>query len=143
MMHRIIFTILILGGLFVESTILPFPFVFLFSVLCFFFFEDEIALVTLFVAGLFLDTLILNTIGFTPVFGFLYLLGIIVIAKLFSFQGTLFTAVVIATGVELYRYIAGYPFSIIMTTVFFLGLLLFIVIERRHKEKGVLLEKKV
>ena len=134
MISRVIFTILILFSAVVESTIFPFPFVVLFSVLFFLFFEETSTLLIIFLASILIDSFLLNRIGFTSMFLFVTFLILVTLERAFTLK--LSAWVVAATSliaVEVYRLYAHYPFLSGVEIVFIFALLTFVIIERRLK----------
>src|SRR3989344_7147056 len=110
-MSRIIFSCLIIMFAILEATVLPFPFVFLFSTIYFLFYEDLVSFATILIACVLLDTLFLNPLGFTSIFLFSFFIFLIILQKIFTLQTSiLFTSMVLVIGVEVYRFYAHYPF---------------------------------
>lgn len=140
MLGRIIFNILLVSSIFIEVTILPFPFFALFAILLFFFFEDTLTFITILFFSLLLDRLMINTLGVSAVFLFLFFLTVVLLERLFTFKINLFIAIIIAiAGVEIYRRLSGYPFLWGMEFLVVGALLLLVLIVRRigKKEGGV------
>lgn len=135
MIFRIILTILILLSLIAESTIIPFPFVFLFCCLYVLFYDDLVSFATAFVACIMLDILVLHHVGFLAVFLFGAILTIKLIEKLFSVQGPLLIGLSVLFGIEIYRYMVGYPFSFLLTNIYILGLVAYLIFDRSQKKK--------
>lgn len=135
MIVRIVFTILIILSLLAESTIIPFPFVFLFCCLYVLLYDDIVSVATAFVGCILLDVLVLQHTGFLAVFLFGVILLVMVIEKLFSVQGPLLVGLAVLFGVEIYRYVVGYPFSLIFTSLYIVGLAAYWAIDKRNKKK--------
>lgn len=137
LVFRIGFILLLVLSLFLEGSIFIFPFVVLFSILYFIFFEDMLTFFIICVISVFLDAFLLRTLGESAFFLFTFFLLLIVFEKVFMVR---FSAVVIAVstfiGVEAYRQFAGYPFSVGLEALLLVGLIAFIVIEKRVSHKG-------
>lgn len=143
MIRKILLLALIIVSLFVESTIVPFPFVLLFSLLYLYFADDILAVVVIFLSSIFLDILLFNDVGLTGIFISVIILSLAVLEKVFSFQGVLPFVVLVLVGIILYGYVVGYPFSIPLFAVLLAGLLTFSYIERKKERKGGILAQKI
>lgn len=132
MLSRIIFITLLVVSLFVESSIITFPFIALFSIVFFFFFDDVGTYAVILIASLILDSFMLRTVGYTAVFLFLLMGVLISLEKLFTIKlNGLIVVGVIILGVEAYREYAHYPFLLGPELILVLGLLFSIAIQKR------------
>ncbi|MFI5265487.1 MAG: hypothetical protein ACHQT7_01955, partial [Candidatus Levyibacteriota bacterium] len=73
MIVRLIFIILLFLSLFLETSVLAFPCVVLFSLLFFFFFDEIGTYMIIFVASLLLDSFMLRSLGFTALYLFVFI----------------------------------------------------------------------
>lgn len=139
MLSHLIFIPLICAALLLESSIVPFPLVLFLCLFYILFCKDLLGLGVVFAVSLLLDVLLLNHIGLTPVFLFITLLAFLILEKLFSFQGNVFSAVVIFLSIAMYEIFVGYPFSIFLN-IAVLGILAFYIYVNQvnlKKEKNV------
>ena len=99
------------------------------------FFRNTAAFLAVFLASLILDVLVLNYVGVTAVFLFSIFAIFIILEKVFSFQGSIFTACGIMAAVLVHGILIGYPFSIVLTSVAAIILILyFFIIQKKQKE---------
>lgn len=111
MLLRIIFTVFLFLSIFVEATLLPFPFFVLTAILFALFLEEFLSFFIILLLSLFLDRMVLHTLGTTAVFLFVYFFAVVLLEKLFRVRINVWIAMgVSAIGVEVYRQYVGYPF---------------------------------
>lgn len=136
MLGRIIFTILLFLAIFIEVTVLPFPLFVLAAVLFFLFFEDLLSLSIIFLSSLFLDRLLIHTLGTTAVFLFLYFCVLVMLEKILTLKINAWIGVItVIIGVELYRQFVGYPFLWELQIIMVVALLMLVSIEKRIGSK--------
>jgi hypothetical protein len=135
MLVRTLFTILIFLSAVVESTLLPFPFVFLLSSIFFLFFEGIISFIVILLGAILLDILSLNHLGYTPFFLFSYFIFILILENIFANKNSLFTGIVLIMGVFLYGYFSSYTFIPWLFMPLIFAVMLFSIFERRSLEK--------
>lgn len=131
MLSRAIFAILIFLSAFVESTILPFPFVFALSTILFIFFEGELSLLIILSGALILDSLMLNHMGYTPLIMFSFFFIILLLENIFSNRNSFFLGISLICGVFMYMYFSNYQFSLILSLLLIAAVIGFIFFERR------------
>ncbi len=131
----VLITILFMS-LVLESTLLPFPFVLLFSLLYLFYYDDIGALVSVLVLSVLLDAFSMRHVGITGLFIFGALFGSVILEKALSLQGPILFTCVLLLSVFFYSSWEGYQFSVILSAILLAGVILFIVIERRRQKKG-------
>lgn len=137
MISRILFFILIFLSAVVESTILPFPFVFLFCSIMFIFFEGLYSFIIILLGALMLDILSLNHIGYTPLILFSFFLFILILENVFTYRNSIILGIFLIIGVFLYKYFTGYPFSLILSMILIIAVLGYVIFEHRIvKKKG-------
>ncbi len=139
MFKKILLLVLIIVSLFIESTIIPFPFVLLFSLLYLYFADDIWGITIIFLSCMFLDISLFYDMGLTGIFVSLIMLTLIVLEKVFSFQGVLPFVVLVLLGIIFYSHIVGYPFSLPLFVLLVFGLLIFSFIERKKERNGGIL----
>lgn len=132
MILRLVFSILIFLSAIVESTILPFPFVFILSFVLFVFFEDLFSLFIIFICALFLDLLFLNNIGYTPLIIFSFFILIAFLENVFSSRNAIFLGASLILGVVLYQWLSNYPLSIMLTVFLAIGVGIYTFLEKRR-----------
>ena len=81
---RLILVLLILASLFFETAILALPFLFIVSILSFMLFPDLKTLILVFIVGILLDILKVNTVGLTPVITFVSFIILVFIKRVFE-----------------------------------------------------------
>ncbi len=136
MVGKIVLLVLILVSLAIESTLVPFPLVLIFSLFYLLFFDDIWAICIVLLVSIFLDIFSLQLIGTTALFVFGVTLVLIAMEKLFSLQGPVPFALAVLCSVFLYSFIASYPFSLVLTTILGVGLIIFVFIQRNKQKKG-------
>lgn len=139
MIGKVLLLSLVFVSLILESTLFSFPFVLVFSLLYLFYFDDVLGLILVFIFSLFLDSFLLQQLGTTALFVFMPVLIYIALEKIFSLQGPILFASVLAACVFVYGTILGYPFSLVLSGMLALGLVIFIIFERRRERKGGML----
>lgn len=140
MIFRSIFIILLVVSLFVESSLLAFPCIVLFSLLYFFFFDEIGTYIVIFIASVILDSFMLHAIGYSALFLFAFMGVFIVLEKLFTIKlNMLIVAAAVLLGVEGYREYAHYPFLMGPMLVLILGLLFSFIVQKWLTQKGGLL----
>lgn len=131
MIARLIFTVILVASLFVESSLLQFPFVVLFSLVYFFLFDNIGTYLTILITSLILDSFMLRSVGYTALFLFLFMGTLIALEKLFTIKlNGLIVIGVIILGVEGYRQYVHYPFLLGPELILILGLLFSLFIQR-------------
>lgn len=141
MLTRIIFVILLAFSLFIEATILPFPFFVLFSMLYFMFFEDAATFLSILVLSLIFDRLLLHPLGATAVFLFTFFIAVVLLEKLFTVKVNAWIIAITAfIGVLVYRQFVGYPIIWGIDAVVIAGLALFVMLDNKStkKERGAI-----
>lgn len=136
MIIKLTLLFLVLVSLLIESSLFPFPFVLLFSLLFVVFFNDIWALIIILCASMFLDILSFHSIGITAVFIMSTALLIALFEKLLSLQGLLPSAIAVLASILMYTFIVGYPFSwvlVILLTIVFAAIIIF---EKKQYKKG-------
>lgn len=83
---RLILVLLIFTSLFFETAILALPFLFTVSILSFMFFPDLKTLIIVFIAGILLDILKVNTVGLTPIIIFSSFIILVFIKRVFEIR---------------------------------------------------------
>lgn len=138
MITRVIFAALLVLSLFIETTILPFPFFVLFSILYVLFLEDFLTFTIILFLSLFLDRMLLYTLGTTALFLFSYFCMVVLLEKIFTIKlSAWIIAGITIIGVEVYRNYIGYPFIWGLELTMMFGLLLLVYIEKRIiKQEG-------
>lgn len=120
-----------------ETTFVNFPFVFVFSVLLFFFTQDVVMLFVIFLATFFLDSMRAGgTTGFISLYTFLFLFLISYDIWVFNSGGWKFLFLFLIIATLLYGYISGYPLNPLLYGVIFGGMMLARII--LHKSKYVI-----
>lgn len=116
---KLYLTIALFMILLVESTFSFFPFVFIFSCLLFFVWEDVRAFILLLIVALALDSLRVVHFGMTPIFLFASLFLLTLCRKIFNLQDPrILFAIVILLGI-IYSSLAGYGTNIIFSLILF------------------------
>ena len=111
-------------SLILETTFFSFPLVVIFSLFLFILFPSVGILITIFIAGLFLDNVKAGMLGGTPLFLFLYFLFLTVYQKVFNFKDSLTVILFIFLATVVYAYIFTYSVNIFSYVLFF-ALLIF------------------
>src|SRR3990167_8397106 len=131
MIVRVLFTILIFTSAFIESTVLPFPFVLLFCSIFFIFFGGITPLINVLLGGLFLDSFLLNHLGFTPIFLYSFFLFVLVLEHVLSYKNSFIVGIVLISGVLFYAYLSSYPFIPSIFILFIFSVLSYVIYENK------------
>lgn len=124
MLTRLIFIAFLIVGVIIESSIFPFPFTFFLLGLFFLIKEDISYYLISIIFCIFLDILILNHTGFTPLFLSAFFCLILLLKKVFAVESFGILIFTLCIGVEFYLFLAGYPKLIVFQIVFLAVLIL-------------------
>ena len=111
-------------SLILETTFFSFPLVIIFSLFLFILFPSVGILITIFIAGLLLDSVKAGMLGETTLFLFLFFLILTVYQKVFNFKDSLTVILFIFLATIVYAYIFTYSVNIFSYVLFF-ALLIF------------------
>ncbi|MBP7832688.1 MAG: hypothetical protein KA035_02855 [Candidatus Levybacteria bacterium] len=136
MVIKIALLFFILVSLLIESSIFPFPFVLLLSLLFVIFFDDIWALFLILCASIFLDVLSFHPVGITAVFIMSTAILIVFFEKIFSLQGLLPSVVAVWGSIVLYTFMVGYSFSWMLIILLTAILAVMVILEKRRYKKG-------
>lgn len=131
MIHKSLFSFLLLLAVIMESTLLPYPLVFLIAGLFFLYSKDFISCVIICLAAFFLDALVVNAFSQTALFIFVLLTVLVLLERVFTFEDMRFIVIVLFISCEIYRYVLGYPFNFLLSFFVIVGLLLFTLISEK------------
>lgn len=125
--------------LFFESTIIPFPLVFLFSVVLFLLKKNIQMFFLIFIFSLFIDSLRLSPIGFTALFLFSLFCLSMFLERIFAAEGLWLGTILSVVALEVYRHTASYPFSFILFSVVLAGATFIMYVDfKKQNESKVL-----
>lgn len=134
MLTPVIFFMLLVIAVFIESVFFPYPIVFITLAIYFFFKQDVLFFILALLFAVFSDTLLLRTPPGTALFLALFLMFLYLFERIFAVLDIRVFMFLVFVGAELFRFYAGYPFDIITTGIFFIMLMTFgIFISRKQK----------
>lgn len=133
------FILIFILSLFLESTVIPFPFIFVFSVTLFFMRKDLFSNILILCFAIMIDSFLMRNIGLTSLFLF-SLFGVsLILEKLFAVQGKWLFMILFLVLLDLYRREVAYPFSPVLFTSLVIGLLVLVYFEHQKNLKKQIL----
>lgn len=120
MVNRIFLSILLFLSLFIEGTIIPFPFVFVLGSILLLFYTDAISFISVFLISLLLDIVVPHSLGLTVLFTFGFQLVLYILQKPLSVVDPIPKLILLFFATILYQKVIGYPFLIALDLILFL-----------------------
>lgn len=118
---KLILIVLTFLFLLIESSLFPFPFLLIFSIILYLIDDSKIMLVYIFLLGLILDSLHVARFGLTPFFVFATLFIINLYKDKFEIKDYRFVVLIAAVSSILYAAIAGYAFNLPLDVLLFVS----------------------
>lgn len=135
MLIYILFFILLIFSVLLESVIFPYPIVFITLSIFFLFKNDLLFFFLALFFGVLLDTLAFQSIGATPLFLAIFLIFIYIFERVFVTLDVRLFMVFVFLFTEAYRFYVGYPFQPVISITLFLGLMISGIMMSRMKAK--------
>lgn len=120
MVNRIFLSVLLFLSLFIEGTIIPFPFVFVLGSILLLFYTDAISFISVFLISLLLDIVVPHSLGLTVLFTFGFQLVLYILQKPLSVVDPIPKLILLFFATILYQKVIGYPFLIALDLILFL-----------------------
>lgn len=123
MVIHLLFLIVLIIGVFLESVFLPYPVVFITLAFFFFFKRDFLFFTIALLSSLFFDIVVIRNPPGTALFLSLFLVFLYVFERVFAALDVRVYVLFVFLGAEVYRFYAGYPFQIPTSGICFIILM--------------------